>query len=63
MEGRLVLADGELVAVLVRLDAEVHGTARGRWFLEAGFGRLAGTPAPFVDLRAAEDWLRARLEG
>ena len=37
-EGRLVLADGELVAVLVRLDDEMHGSDRGKWFLEVMFG-------------------------
>ena len=33
-EGRLALADGELVAVFVRLDDEIHGKDQGRWFLE-----------------------------
>ncbi len=39
-EGRLVLADDQLAAVIVRLDGEAHEiAARGRWRLEAGFGK------------------------
>ena len=61
-EGRLALLDGELVAVLVRLDDETHGTARGRWFLEAGFGPLHGpSPPPFPTLDHAALWLHQRL--
>ena len=60
-EGRLVFVTGELVAVLVRLDDEVHGDDRGRWFLEAGFGPLDEKPDPFFDLGAAESWLRKKL--
>ncbi len=38
--GMLVLADGQLTAVLVRLDGEAHPLdQRGRWHLEAGFGK------------------------
>jgi hypothetical protein len=55
----LVLAKGELVAVLVRLDDEMHGVNRGRWFLEAGFGPLLGArPDPFTGLSEAQAWLR-----
>jgi hypothetical protein len=55
-EGCLVFADGRLVAVLVRLSDE-HGEMAGRWFLEAGFGRLDGPQHPtFVDLEAAQAW-------
>jgi hypothetical protein len=62
-EGRLALADGELVAVLVRLDDPVHGDQRGRWFLEAGFGPCGGGPSSviFEDLEEAESWLGTRL--
>ncbi len=37
----LVLADGQLAAVLVRLDGEHHTIDVGKWFLEAGFGKCA----------------------
>lgn len=61
-DGRLVLADGRLVAVLVRLDDPVHEEARGRWYLEAGFGRCAAAqPEPFADLEEAEAWVAARI--
>jgi hypothetical protein len=61
-EGRLVLADDHLVAVLVRLDGAEHGSDCGRWLLEAGFGRCADPPVrPFLDLKAAARWIRRRL--
>jgi len=35
-----------------------HEELSGRWFLEAGFGRLAGPDHPtFFDLDAAQDWI------
>jgi hypothetical protein len=62
VDGRLALARGELVAVLVRLEDEEHGADRGRWFPEAGFGRLQGTSPPaFHDLDAARAWLERGL--
>jgi hypothetical protein len=40
-EGRLVLADDQLAAVIVRLDGEAHDVAqKGLWHLEAGFGKF-----------------------
>ena len=60
-EGRLVIANGLLVAVLVRLDAPEHEMP-GFWFLEAGLGRLQGIRAPpFAALEDATQWLRRRL--
>lgn len=57
-EGRLVLADGCLVAVLVRLDGEEHGALRGQWLLEAGFGPCGeGPPSPFLSLEDAGQWI------
>ncbi len=40
-DGHLVLADGQLTAVIVRLDGEHHTVGRGQWHLEAGFGKCA----------------------
>lgn len=38
-EGRLILVDGKLAAVLARLDSEAHpAELLGQWSLEAGFG-------------------------
>jgi hypothetical protein len=60
-EGRLVFAGGRLVAVLVRLS-EQHEELAGRWFFEAGFGRLDGPLHPaFRDLPEAEAWIAERL--
>lgn len=61
-DGQLVLADGRLVAVLVRLGDAAHAGLLGAWFLEAGFGPCARTAAPvFNDLDAAQDWIRRQL--
>ena len=57
----LVLDDDCLVAVLVRLSAE-YGADAGRWFYEAGFGKLDGPDHPvFVDLDEATDYVHGRL--
>ncbi|MCJ2005509.1 hypothetical protein [Methylobacterium sp. J-092] len=57
-EGRLVLANGLLIAVLVRLDTPDHELGNG-WFVEAAFGRLIGISAPiFATLEEAMRWLR-----
>lgn len=61
-EGMLVIANGLLVAVLVRLDDPEHDD-RGSWFLEAGFGRLQGWNAStFPALEEATRWLRRHLK-
>ncbi len=63
-EGRLVFADGRLIAVLVQLsDMHEEQGVTGHWFLETGYGRrLAGEHPAFPDLSAAEEWIRRRLE-
>jgi hypothetical protein len=59
-ESQLVLSDGFLVAVLVRLSDQ-HEEA-GMWFLEAGFGPISGPEQPpFANLDAAQAWIRRRL--
>ena len=63
-EGRLVFAEGRLIAVLVQLSGmhEEVGMA-GQWFLETGYGcRLAGEHPTFPDLSAAEEWIQQGLE-
>ncbi len=65
-EGRLVLADGQLAAVLVRLDGEHHTTDLGKWHLEAGFGKCAVHPSDALlwgSLDAARTWVQERLRG
>ena len=62
-EAYLVMVDRQLAAVLVRLDGEEHGDdLRGRWFLEAGFGRCHQTNPPvFADLDEAQRWVEGRV--
>lgn len=61
-EGRLVLSEGKLIAVLVRLDDPNHGPAVGQWSLEAGFNGVDSTKPPlFANLAAAERWLARQL--
>lgn len=60
-ESQLVFHEGFLVAILVRLSDE-HGTEAGKWFLEAGFGRVDDpNPPTFADLDAAASWITRRL--
>ena len=60
-ESHLVFDDGFLVAILVHLY-EQHGSDAGRWFLEAGFGRVDHpNPPTFASLDAAQDWITHRL--
>ncbi|MCJ2049380.1 hypothetical protein [Methylobacterium sp. J-070] len=61
-EGMLVIANGLLVAVLVRLAEPKHDNV-GSWFLEAGFGRLQGQRvSAFPTLEDASRWLRRHLK-
>jgi hypothetical protein len=61
-DGRLVLADGHLVAVLVRLSDDNEPHLRGSWFLEAGFGLLDNAVKEiFLDLEHARTWIYGRL--
>lgn len=60
--GALALVRGQLVAIFVRLDDEVHGPLLGRWHLEAFFGgRAVLGVEPFEDLEAAGRWVTDQL--
>jgi hypothetical protein len=60
-EGCLILDDGQLVAVLVRLSP-LHDSMAGHWYLEAAFGPLDRPDRPvFRDLEAAEGWIAEGL--
>lgn len=60
-ESQLVFADGFLVAVLVLLSDQ-HEDNAGKWFLEAGFGRVDHIYPPlFADLAEAQAWILERL--
>jgi hypothetical protein len=58
----LVLSDGSLVAILVRLDDPIHGSAQGRWHLEAHFDHVTGTERLFDDLDAAVAWIEEQIK-
>lgn len=61
-EGRLILANGMLVGILVRLDMPDHDQV-GAWFLEVALGRLRGVKAPLFDtLDDATKWSRLQLK-
>jgi hypothetical protein len=62
-EGRLLLHEGQLVAVLARLDGLSHDEAcRGQWHLEAGFGPCQATGTYlFQTLDAAGIWADDRV--
>jgi hypothetical protein len=62
-DGRLIILQGRLIGVLVRLESEEQGPLRGRWSLEAGFGPLSSErPEPFADLSGAREWARRILD-
>ena len=62
-EGCLIFSNDRLVAVLVRLS-RLHEGLAGRWYLEAGFGRLEGPGKPtFRDLGVAKEWISRHLTG
>ena len=58
----LVLNDGYLVAIVVRLDDPMHGSAQGRWHLEAHFDHVPGTDRLFRDLDEAVAWVAEQTE-
>lgn len=60
-DGLLVFSRGDLVAVLVRLS-ENHSQDTGKWFLEAGFGRIYRSQPPvFYNLDHAQEWIATSL--
>lgn len=54
--GRLVLIDDRLVALLVQLEAS-HGESAGKWSVEWLAGSALTCPAPFADLESARRWI------
>jgi hypothetical protein len=60
-DGMLVMANGMLVAVLVRLSTPGH-EQEGDWFVEVALGPLRGHLAPtFGNLDDATRWMRQHL--
>jgi hypothetical protein len=64
-EGRLILADGQLTAVIVRLDGQSHDPEqKGQWHLEAAFGKCDVRDAPlFKTPEEAGAWVKQTLKG
>jgi len=61
-EGRLVYADDALVAVLVRLDADLAAQMCGSWYLEAAFGPVDDFHHPvFETVEDCLAWIQRRL--
>jgi hypothetical protein len=62
-EGRLILVNGDLAAVIVRLDGQTHDPEhKGLWHLEAGFGRCSVRDAPlFKTPEEAGVWVEQTL--
>ena len=62
-EGRLILVNGDLAAVIVRLDGQTHDPEhKGLWNLEAGFGRCSVRNAPlFKTPEEAGAWVEQVL--
>jgi hypothetical protein len=59
-EGQLILFNGVLVGVLVKLSS-LHGELSGRWHLETGYDGLRDERLTFADLDAAKRWINDRL--
>src|SRR5919205_1255449 len=59
-EAQLVLAEGGILAILVRADAAE--STEGCWYLQTGFGPCEAEGVLFPDLTAAETWVRQRLD-
>ena len=63
-QGQLVLAGGDLCAVLARLDGDAHDPEmKGWWNLEAGFGHCTATGTNvFATLDEAGAWVQSKLD-
>jgi hypothetical protein len=62
-DGRLVLVDGKLIAVLVRLSDEYpQPELHGQWFVEVGLGPIFQRHEVFSTLEEAIVWIRQTVE-
>lgn len=63
-QGLLALLDGQLVAVLSRLDGEIHDAdLKGHWHLEAGFGPCQDAGRVFATRDDITAWVARRTKG
>jgi hypothetical protein len=62
-DGRLVLVNGKLVAVVVHLsDDHLMPDLQGKWSVEAGFGPLLEKYRVFPTFEAVEAWVSQSFE-
>jgi hypothetical protein len=62
-DGRLVLVNGKLVCVVVRLsDDHLMPDVQGKWFVEAGFGPLFEQYTVLPTFEAVEAWVRQTFD-
>jgi hypothetical protein len=62
-DGRLMLVDGKLVAVLVRLsDEHPHPELHEKWFVEAGCGPIFQRHEVFSTFEDAVTWIAQTVE-
>ncbi len=62
-DGRMVMVNGKLVAILVHLTGPYETPElRDKWFVEAGFGPLLGKHELFSTWEEAEAWVHQHYE-
>ncbi len=62
-DGRMVLVNGKLVAILVHLTGPYETPAlRDKWFVEAGFGPLSDKHELFSTWEEAEAWVHQHCQ-
>ena len=64
LDGRLIMINGAIIAVLTHLQGEHYLQNDGGWFLEAGFGPCEEKGRdPFPSLEAATEWIQTVTSG
>ena len=62
-DGRLVLVDGKVAAILVcHSDDFEKPDLRGAWSIEAGFGPITGVQETFPSFQDAASWILRRFK-
>ena len=62
-DGRMVMVNGRLVAILVHLTGPYDTPElRGKWFVEAGFGPISGKHELFSTWEEAEAWVHQHCQ-
>ncbi len=61
-DGRLVFVDGRLAAILVCRSDPTEPNGRSPWFINAGFGPIAGLQETFPSFEYAATWILRRFK-